>query len=164
MQQLTKEAEHVLMNGRSETWIEQKAVAVWAGLIAAVRRLYQDGDWAVLELITHLGNRLAVSSAAVVHTLTWHAITHLLTLFIIIIIVIIIIKQLDKCNCCMTNYDTRLWLVKMRSCAVRQNSVSNDATPKPRPPVRHCQNYHAEIQSNIAVSYTHLTLPTKRIV
>ena len=69
-QQLTKEAEHVLMKRRSETGIEQKAVAIGARLVAAVRRLYQDGDRAVLKLITHLGNRLTVSSATVVHTLT----------------------------------------------------------------------------------------------
>ena len=41
--------------------------------------------------------------------------------------------------CRMTSCNTRLWLVKMRSRAVRQNSVSNDATPEPRPPVRHYQ-------------------------
>ena len=50
----------------------------------------------------------------------------------------------------MTNCDTWLWLVKKRSRAVRQTSVSNDVTPKPRPSMRHCQNYCAEIKSNVA--------------
>ena len=49
----------------------------------------------------------------------------------------------------------------MRSRAVRQKLVFNNATPKPRPPVRHCQNYRAEIKSNVsqclAVRNTHLS-------
>ena len=68
---LTKEPEHVVVVGGLERGVGQEAVPVGAGLVAPVRRLYEERHGAVLQLIAHLRYGLAVSAAAVVYTLTW---------------------------------------------------------------------------------------------
>lgn len=55
-----------------------------------------------------------------------------------------------KLICRVTHCNTRLWLVKMRSHAFRQNWVPNDTMPKPRPHVWHYQHYCAEINGDVA--------------
>jgi len=45
-------------------------------------------------------------------------------------------SDVDIINCRMTNSDTRLWLVKIWSRAVRYNWVLKHTTRKPRPPER----------------------------
>jgi len=67
----TEEAEHVLMERGLERRVQQKAVAVGTRFVAAVRSLDQNGHRSVLQLVAHFGDRLAVSSTAVVHALTW---------------------------------------------------------------------------------------------
>ena len=67
---LTQEAEHVLLQRRGQAGVEQEAVSVGAGLVAAVGRDDEEGQRAVLQLVAHLRDGLAVASAAVVHALT----------------------------------------------------------------------------------------------
>lgn len=58
------------MNERSGVRVENKAVAVSARLIPAVRRHNQQGEGSILKLVTHLRDGFRVASAAVVDALT----------------------------------------------------------------------------------------------
>ena len=55
--------------GRGHGRVEDEAVAVGAGLVAAVGRQDQQRQAAVLQLLAHFGDALAVPAAAVVHAL-----------------------------------------------------------------------------------------------
>ncbi len=61
------------MELRAERRVEDEAVPVRAALLAPVRRQDEDRHRPVLQLVAHLGDRLAVAAATVVHGLACSA-------------------------------------------------------------------------------------------
>ena len=67
--QHSQEFEHIQMNGSSSIRVEDKAVAISSRLFTSVWRHNQQGEGAILELVTHLCDGFRVTSATVIHAL-----------------------------------------------------------------------------------------------
>lgn len=69
--QHAQELKHFQVLTRRSARVQDEAIAVGAGLVAAVRRQDQKRQAAVLQFFAHLGYALAVPAAAIVHTLSY---------------------------------------------------------------------------------------------